>query len=679
MKILIAHNAYRNRGGEDSVVRAESALLRQAGHAVVEYFRSNQEIATESLVDKARVGAQTIWNRASYHEVREVVRRERPDVAHFHNTFPLISPATLAACAEAGVPVVQTVHNYRMICPAGNLFREGRPCEECVGKELAWPSVRHACYRDSRAATAAVAAANALHRELGTWRECVNAFIAPSQFARQKMVEGGLLAHKIFVKPHFVEPDPGCRTETGEGAIFVGRLAEEKGLRTLLKAWRQVGDAMPLRIVGDGPLRAELEAECERLELGNVCFEGEQRRTDAIAEIRRACFLIAPSECFETFSMTIAEAAACGVAVIASRHGALAEIVDERKTGLLFEPGDASDLAATIDWAQRRADTMGAMGRAGRRKFEESFSAERNLPQLMAIYERARARVSARDRERGWMRVESADGAATGARMVGALQKRRPSYSVLNVRVDATQIPDVIGQMKTWIAERHACRMIAVTGMHGVMEAQHDASFRKILGDADAVVPDGMPLVWLGRLRGHALSRRVYGPELMMAFCERTAAEGCRHFLYGGAAGQSEKLSAVLSRKFPGLKIAGTFAPPFRELTADEDAHIAEMINGAAPDVVWVGLGTPKQERWMHEHRAKLRAPVLVGVGAAFDIYTGTKPQAPEWMREHGLEWLYRLVQEPRRLWKRYLVYGSEFVVRAAWEMIRVGKKAHAK
>ena len=679
MKVLIVHNAYRNRGGEDSVVWAESASLRKAGHAVVEYFRSNQEIATESLLVQARAGAQAVWNRTSYHDVRDVARRERPDVAHFHNTFPLISPATLAACAQAGVPVVQTVHNYRMICPAGNLFREGLPCEECVGTALAWPSLKHACYRRSRAATTAVVAMNALHRELGTWRECVNAFIAPSQFARQKLVEGGLPAHKVFVKPHVVEPDPGCRTEAGEGAIFVGRLAEEKGLRTLLKAWRRTDRAMTLRIVGDGPLRAELEAECERLRLRNVWFEGELGRAEAIAAIRRSCFVIAPSECYETFSMTIAEAAACGVAAIASRHGALAEIVDERNTGLLFEAGDEGDLAATIDWAQRHAETMEEMGRAARRKFEESFSSERNLPQLIAIYERAGACTGAPEHTREPMQLESADAEARGPRIQGSLQTRRPSYSVLNVRVDATQIPDVIAQMKTWIAERNACRMIAVTGMHGVMEAQHDANFKKILADADAVVPDGMPLVWLGRLRGHTLSRRVYGPELMMAFCERTAAEGCRHFLYGGAAGQVKKLAEVLLRKFPGIRIAGTYAPPFRELTEDEDAGVTKIINRAAPDVVWVGLGTPKQERWMHEHRAKLSAAVLIGVGAAFDIHTGTKPQGPVWMREHGLEWLYRLTQEPRRLWKRYLVYGSEFVVRAGWEMIRVGRNAQAK
>jgi exopolysaccharide biosynthesis WecB/TagA/CpsF family protein len=685
MKILLVHNAYRNRGGEDSVVEAERALLRAAGHDVAEYFRSNETISAASLAQNIRLGAKTIWNRTSYREMRELVRHERPDVAHFHNTLPLISPAAHVACAEAGVPVVQSAHNYRTLCPAGNLFREGRPCEECVGKELAWPGVRHACYRGSRAATAAVAAMNALHRELGTWRECVNAFIAPSRFARQKLSEGGLPAEKIFVKPHFVTPDPGCRSGEGAGVIFVGRLSEEKGLRTLLKAWRQAGTAMPLRIVGDGPLRAELEVECERLELGNVRFEGKLERGEAIAAIRKARILIAPSECYETFSMTIAEAAACGVPAIASRHGALAEIVDERHTGLLFEPGIASDLAATIDWAGRHPGAIEEMGGAARRKFEEAFSAERNLPQLMEIYERAGAYASTAAVTR--VSLHSCNDAFASVAMQGRsaelvsdeARRTRQAYTVLGVSVDTTQIPDVVGQMRAWIAEKQQSRMIAVTGMHGVMEAQHDANFQKILGDADAVVPDGMPLVWLGRLRGHTLRRRVYGPELMTTFCEQTASEGYRHFLYGGVAGQADRLAEVLMRRFPGMKIAGTYAPPFRSLTEEEDAGVTAMINDAAPDVVWVGLGTPKQERWMHEHRAKLRGAVLVGVGAAFDIHTGTKTQAPEWMREHGFEWFYRLVREPRRLWKRYLIYGSEFVVKAGWEMIRVGKKAHAK
>ncbi len=240
--------------------------------------------------------------------------------------------------------------------------------------------------------------------------------------------------------------------------------------------------------------------------------------------------------------------------------------------------------------------------------------------------------------------------------------RENASFKVLGVRVDAVQVPDVVAQMEGWIQERGQSHYIAVTGMHGVTEAQHDPCFKDILNAADLVVPDGMPLVWLSRIRGHSLQRRVYGPELMLAFCEQTARKGYRHFLYGGAPGVAEQMAATLGNRFPGLQVVGTYSPPFRPLTADEEGEVAAMIRGAEPDVVWVGLSTPKQERWMHEHRDGLGVPVLVGVGAAFDLNTGRLKQAPVWMREHGLEWFYRLWREPRRLWRRYLIYGSKFV-----------------
>lgn len=251
---------------------------------------------------------------------------------------------------------------------------------------------------------------------------------------------------------------------------------------------------------------------------------------------------------------------------------------------------------------------------------------------------------------------------------------KRIAFSLLGVHIDALQIPAAIATMEKWIRDRVGCRYVAVTGMHGVTEAQHDPQFRAVLNDADLVVPDGMPLVWCARLRGHSLRRRVYGPELMLTFCRQAAAKGYRHFLYGGDAGVADRLAAVLQQLCPGIQIAGTYSPPFRPLTSEEDEQIMETINATAPDVVWVGLSTPKQERWMYEHRDRLKASVLVGVGAAFDINSGIRKQAPSWMREHGLEWLFRLVQEPRRLWKRYLVYGAEFAALVLLELLGLKK-----
>jgi len=240
-------------------------------------------------------------------------------------------------------------------------------------------------------------------------------------------------------------------------------------------------------------------------------------------------------------------------------------------------------------------------------------------------------------------------------------------FRVLGVRVDAVQIPEVISRMSQWIDERRVGNFIAVTGMHGVMEAQHNPGFKEILERASLVVADGMPLVWVGKAHRLPMQRRVYGPELMETFCRLTG-DRYSHFFYGGAPGVADKLGETLHRRF-GIRVAGTYTPPFRPLNNDEERTLFYLLRMSRPDILWVGLSTPKQETWMAEYRERIDVPVLVGVGAAFDFFTGRTRQAPVWMREHGLEWLFRLTTEPRRLWRRYLIYGSRFAWNVALEL----------
>ncbi len=247
-----------------------------------------------------------------------------------------------------------------------------------------------------------------------------------------------------------------------------------------------------------------------------------------------------------------------------------------------------------------------------------------------------------------------------------------PCFKVLGVRVFAVQIPDVIAQMERWIAKRDGCHTVAVTGMHGVTEANRHARFKRVLNSSSLVIPDGMPLVWIARRKGHPLRRRTYGPELMDTFV-RTTGPKYRHFLYGGKDGVADRLARTLAARY-GAKIAGVYSPPFRPLRPEERDDVIKTINSSNADVLWVGLSTPKQEIWMDEYKDRLRVPVALGVGAAFDINSGLAKQAPPWMREHGFEWLFRLLSEPRRLWRRYLLYGPEFVFNVACELLSVRK-----
>lgn len=245
---------------------------------------------------------------------------------------------------------------------------------------------------------------------------------------------------------------------------------------------------------------------------------------------------------------------------------------------------------------------------------------------------------------------------------------RNARYSVLGVWVHAVDPDQTIRQIERWITTGER-RYVCQANVHGVMEALREESLRGIYNRAGLAVPDGMPLAWVGRLKGHRAVRRVYGPDLTLALCERAAQAGYSCFFYGGAPGVPEALAAEMCRRFPGLRAVGAYSPPFRELTSEEDEDIVRRINAARPDIVWVGLGCPKQERWVASHRDRLLAPVLIGVGAAFDFHTGRVRQAPRCMQSAGLEWLFRLLQEPRRLWYRYLVYNPLFLVHLALQL----------
>lgn len=387
MKILLVHNRYQSPGGEDEVYRQERQLLAENGHEIVEYTRDNHEIEEYSRVKRLSLSLRTTWAWDSHRDLRTLVAKKNPDLAHFHNTFPLISPAAYYVCSAANVAVVQTLHNPRLLCPAATLFRRGMVCEECVGWRFAFPAVRHGCYQHSRTRSAVVASMTSVHDCLGTWKQKVNTYVATTEFYREKFSAAGIPSDKIAVKPHFIDTDPGCTEQKGEYALFVGRLAPEKGVPTLLAAWRQV-KAVPLYIRGEGPLSDAVSLEKAR-KVGCTTLVPRMSRPELFKLMKGAAFLVWPSEGhYETFGLVAIEAFACGIPVIASRCGVMQEIVHEGLTGLHFISGDAGDLAKKVQWAWAHPNEMREMGRNARAEYLAKYTSQRNYELLLQIYQR---------------------------------------------------------------------------------------------------------------------------------------------------------------------------------------------------------------------------------------------------------------------------------------------------
>ncbi len=386
-RVLMVHNAYQLAGGEDGVVAAELALLRQHGHEVIELRRDNQRIDPQAgAIGRLRLAAETLWSCATHSEALALLRQARPAVVHVHNTFPLISPSLYWACAKVGIPVVQTLHNFRLACPQAMFLREGKVCESCLGKTTLWPALAHGCYRESRAQTAVVVGMLTLHRSLRTFERKVTRYIALNEFCRAKFIEAGLPAQRIAVKPNFADLPRRPLARARNGLLFVGRLSEEKGIEVLGEAWReswQECDGMRLRVAGSGPAAGTLECQ------PGVAMLGPQTPEQVQTEMGWARALVLPSICYENFPRTLVEAFAAGLPVIASRIGALAELVEDGITGLHFEPGNAQDLARTLRWAHANPDEMAAMGANARMRYESHYTPDINYRQLLAIHRSA--------------------------------------------------------------------------------------------------------------------------------------------------------------------------------------------------------------------------------------------------------------------------------------------------
>ena len=396
VKVLLCHNYYQQAGGEDYAFRADASLLEKHGLDVVRYTKHNAALDQMSPVE---MSARTLWNHTVYTELRELIRRERPDVAHFHNIFPLMSPAVYYAARAEGVAVVQTLHNYRLLCPGATLLRNERVCEDCVGRRVAWPAIRHGCYRGDHSASAVVTALLGVHRAMHTWHRMVDRYITPSGFLQRKVVEAGVIdAGRITVRaaPVLDVPEPG--TGRGDYVVFVGRLAPEKGIETLIEAWRLLDGRVALKIVGDGPLSGQVREFADATP--GVEWLGHRPRPEVLRTVGEAMCAVVPSIWHEPVPLALVEAFAVGTPAVVSRLGNMADLVDHERTGLHVEPRNPADLASKVLWMRDHPAELSRMRLAAHREFEDGYGAERSRRLLLETYAQAVATRGALRSER---------------------------------------------------------------------------------------------------------------------------------------------------------------------------------------------------------------------------------------------------------------------------------------
>jgi glycosyltransferase involved in cell wall biosynthesis len=390
MRVFQVHNEYQYPGGEEAVVEAEYNMLKSYGHEIKQWVVNSSTIKNSDFFTKTKLSFQSIWSMDAYVKMKKHLEGFHPDVVHIHNTIPLLTPSIYAACHDSGVPVVQTLHNYKFICPGSNLYRNERICEQCVGKTFTYPALIYGCYRRDHLSTFFSVTSLTFNRLWGTYQNHINIYIALTEFARQKFIEGGLPAEKIVVKPNFISSEIKPGNHTGRYALFAGRLIPQKGIETLLKAWHLLDEIIPLKIVGRGSLETLMKGSLP----SGVEYLGAVPRTQVLELMQNASFLVFPSEWYEGFPIVIAEAFATGLPVVASRLGGMAEIIQDGRSGWHFNPGDPQDLARVVKLAWSDPVELERQGTMAYQHYKEHFSAEKNYQMILDIYQAAIAALA---------------------------------------------------------------------------------------------------------------------------------------------------------------------------------------------------------------------------------------------------------------------------------------------
>jgi exopolysaccharide biosynthesis WecB/TagA/CpsF family protein len=661
MKILLVHNYYGSSApsGENTVYAAERELLRQHGHTVIEFTRHSDGIINRGIVGKIQGASATPWNPFSKRALRFVLEKEQPEIMHVHNTFPLLSPSIFHATQGLKTATVLTLHNYRTFCAAGIPMHDGHSCTECLDAQSVSPAIKYGCYRKNRVATLPLATMIALHRRVKTWEGHVDAFVALSDFQRDKMAKAGLPKANIHIKPPFYPnpPSPLAWEERESKVIFIGRLGSEKGIHILLDAWRLWGNAAPqLEIIGDGPERVRLQESVKGNGIEDkISFLGQLPFLEVQKRLRQAQLLVLPSLCFEGFPMAIIEAFSLGVPVAASNIGPLPDIVKGSENGILFKAGDAPSLCHTMKEIWDCSDRLCSLGQGARQEFENKYTADTNYKTLMKVYDAAIENKQSREEQVPFPR-----------KIIAKEGYRHDSENILGYPVSTLSRNGCIATVIGWIENGAKSRYFVCANPHSLEVAETDHEFSRAIKNADLVVPDGVGLIIASRILGKSIHERVTGSDIFWGVnSELDNRKGYSVFFLGSTQDNLEKVRYKMGFDFPNIRVVGTFSPPFKgEFSHEDNLMMIETINHAKPDVLWVGMTAPKQEKWIYENRQRLDVKLLGPIGAVFDFYTGNVKRSAPIYQKTGLEWLPRFLREPRRMWRRNLVSNPRFLLR---------------
>jgi glycosyltransferase involved in cell wall biosynthesis len=389
MKIILIHNSHRSgsSSGDDVVFKKESELLEKHGHHIIRVNPSNDEYDTSCAIKKLSIILQIPWSFTYYKKIKRLLVREKPDIIHLHNFFPFISPSVFYAADSVGIPIVQTLHDFRYFCPMAFMMRSGKICDECKGGAF-FKSVEYGCFKGSKLHSIPIAFMLKLHWYLNTFEKKIDGYICLTEYQRKIYLDADFDEKKLFIKPNFTDDTfEQQKYRYGDYAVFIGRLGEEKGVRTLIGAWKDL-PGIPLKIVGDGPGAKDFKSLIADMNIKNIDFLGYKPYLECRKLLNDARFLIMPSIVYETFGLANIEAFSHCKPVIASNLGAMADIVKDKVTGLLFTPMNTQELAEKVRWLWNNPEECKRMGQNARKEYEEKYTPEKNYEMLMGIYER---------------------------------------------------------------------------------------------------------------------------------------------------------------------------------------------------------------------------------------------------------------------------------------------------